>query len=279
MPNTATQVLDPKQLRLIEKTHRGFLYQHLFAVGCLLKMLSSSVNGVLVEKDEDIELIKQRDHVYVQVKTRSRSLASSDVAGAVQRFNAIRQAHSSGSRPGFPRFYIISNVEPNKALVEEMRNWPDDVTLLYPNSSALGPDFLPPAWETVEKALEWCIAQAAQIPFRAISAETLVWKLAAIVQHASAGAGIRHEHEFRSAELTTLFEQIVTEFHRLPEPPAPYRIQEQEPDLITEDRIRLLLGLSGAGKTAWASQASLHEGAYVAYFDAGDMPQASLAPS
>lgn len=279
MTNAVTEVLDPKQLRLIEATHRGFLYQHLFAVGCLLKALSSNVSSVLVERDEDIELIRDQDHLYAQVKTRSRHLASSDVAGALLRFSAIRQAHASDSRPGSPSLYIISNVEPNHALVEEMHSWPNDVTLLTPNSSTIGPNCLPPAWVSVEEALKWCIAQANQIPFRAISAETLVWKLAAIVQHASAGLGLRQEHEFRSVELATLFEQIVTEFHRLPEPPVPYRIQEQEPDLVTDNRIRLLLGLSGAGKTAWASQASLHEGAHIAYFDAGDMPQASLSPS
>jgi hypothetical protein len=34
---SSIEVLDARQLSRIEATHRGFLYQHLFAAGCLLK--------------------------------------------------------------------------------------------------------------------------------------------------------------------------------------------------------------------------------------------------
>jgi hypothetical protein len=231
MPQTYN-ILDPKQLRIIEKTHRGFLYQHLFAVGCLLKALSSNVTSIFVERDEDIEVLKNEDNLYIQVKTRSRDLAQSDVETALDRFDRIRQQHVSRLRLGSPHFYVISDADPNSVLAKKARDWPGDVLLITPGSSVPHPECLPPAWRTIEEALEWCKAEAEQIPFKAISAETLIWKLAAIVQHASAGAGDRREHEFRSSELPRLFEQIITDFHRLPDPPKPYRAQEVNQNLL-----------------------------------------------
>jgi hypothetical protein len=65
-------VLDSAQLKRIESVHKGFLYQHLYAVGCLFLVQSSEVNEVLVELDEDVELSTDSGGVYVQVKTRSR---------------------------------------------------------------------------------------------------------------------------------------------------------------------------------------------------------------
>lgn len=49
-------VLDPAQLKRIEAVHKGFLYQHLYAVGCLFLAQASGVREVLVELDEDVEL-------------------------------------------------------------------------------------------------------------------------------------------------------------------------------------------------------------------------------
>ena len=61
-------ILDGIQLRRIEAVHRGFLYQHLYAVGCLLLAPTADVDAVSVELDEDIELITGLGRIYVQVK-------------------------------------------------------------------------------------------------------------------------------------------------------------------------------------------------------------------
>ena len=45
------------------------------------------------------------------------------------------------------------------------------------------------------------------------------------------------------------------------------------------EKVRLIVGFSGAGKTAWAAEGSVHSGRPVAYFDVGDMPTAAVAPS
>jgi hypothetical protein len=52
----AASVLDPAQLVRIEAVHRGFLYQHLYAVQCLLSAAALSVLSVDVESDEDVEV-------------------------------------------------------------------------------------------------------------------------------------------------------------------------------------------------------------------------------
>lgn len=70
----AANVLDPAQLVRIEAVHRGFLFQHLYTVQCLLKAAALSVHSVDVESDEDIEVQFEGRRIYVQGSTgRSRS--------------------------------------------------------------------------------------------------------------------------------------------------------------------------------------------------------------
>jgi hypothetical protein len=54
---TELPVLDPIQLKRIEAVHRGLLYQHLYAVGCLLLASGADASSVIVEADEDIEIV------------------------------------------------------------------------------------------------------------------------------------------------------------------------------------------------------------------------------
>ena len=58
-------VLDPIQLKRIEAVHRGFLYQHLYAVGCLMLASGADTSSVIVEKDEDIEIVLPDRRLYV----------------------------------------------------------------------------------------------------------------------------------------------------------------------------------------------------------------------
>jgi antitoxin component of MazEF toxin-antitoxin module len=77
--------------------HRGFLYQHLYAVGAILLAGASGLKVLRVERDEDIEIELPDLQLYVQTKTRNRKLESADLANAVERFEAIRKAHSDGT--------------------------------------------------------------------------------------------------------------------------------------------------------------------------------------
>ena len=47
--------------------------------------------------------------------------------------------------------------------------------------------------------------------------------------------------------------------------------------MITDDHIRIIVGFSGAGKTAWVSEAAAHTPSPVAYFDVADTPGPALA--
>jgi hypothetical protein len=101
--------LDPRQLERIQAVHRGFLYQHLYAVACLLGVGASGAISVRVETDEDVEVELPDRHIYVQVKTRVGALVFSDISGALDRFAALRTEHEAGRRKGRPVFVIASN--------------------------------------------------------------------------------------------------------------------------------------------------------------------------
>jgi hypothetical protein len=42
-------ILDPSQLVRIESVHRGFLYQHLYTVGCMFMSVDSDTTSIVVE--------------------------------------------------------------------------------------------------------------------------------------------------------------------------------------------------------------------------------------
>ena len=265
--------LDPVQAERIAAVHRGFLYQHLYGVASLLTVGRANGSCVVIERDEDIEITNTGLHRYVQVKTRNRPLQPGDIASALERFGQIRDQHSEGRRKAAISFCIVSNVEPGPTLMaaSTRHDWPSDVALIFPGH----PDgSFPPAWPSVEDAFEWCVDKARDLPFGSLSGETLVWKLAAQVLHAATGA---RERTFRAEELPGLLEQLVVQLQDFPDPPARYRPQVDEPPLVTDARLRVVIGFSGAGKTAWASQAALHSPHPISYFDVSEMPVASVA--
>lgn len=271
-------IVDERQLVRIEAVHRGFLYQHLYAAHCLLRAGGTGALRVSVERDEDVEIARHGHHVYIQVKTRIGALAPADVAGALARFAEIRLAHERGARPGGARFVIAANAPPSLTLaaLRTGRDWPTDVELHWPD----GPDpepGLPRPFRDVPEALGACAALAATLPFAALRPETLAWKLAGAVMLAASGSPPRQDHAFERDELPTLFEQLVVQMQDLPAPPSVYRSQVDEPPLATDDRVRIVAGLSGAGKTAWVAQAALHSRTPVTYLDAADIPGAAVA--
>ena len=116
--------------------------------------------------------------------------------------------------------------------------------------------------------------EAAQIPFTALAPRTLVLKLAGMVQYLATGDS---GHTINCAEVTGFFELLVTQLHDFPQPPADYRPQTDELDFESTRRVRLVVGVSGAGKTAWASHAALMHPSLTAYFDIGELPGSALA--
>src|SRR3546814_19469118 len=74
-------VIDEKQLIRIEAVHRGFLYQHLYGVICLLLAGAAGAARIVVEGDEDIEIIIPDVRFSVQVKTRNGTLSVRGISG------------------------------------------------------------------------------------------------------------------------------------------------------------------------------------------------------
>jgi len=270
--------LDTRQLARIEAVHRGFLYQHLYAAACLFRAAASGVTHVVVENDEDVELVQPGHRIYAQIKTRGSRLIFSDVEGALARFDQIREEHVAGRRSGTCQFVVVSNTPLGPELAKRVSDaaWPRDVTLVIPGSTSLTPS-LPEPWPTVADSFEACRKSAETLPLTILAPETLVWKLAGRIMAASAGIEPNPSHTFAVADLPALFEQLVIQLQDFPAPPLRYRPQDKEPPLVSEQRVRLLVGFSGAGKTSWVSQAALHTSDRLAYYDVADISGPALA--
>ncbi|HYF87127.1 SEC-C metal-binding domain-containing protein [Azospirillum sp.] len=275
------RTLDPRQLRRIEAVHRGFLYQHLYAVWCLLLAGPSGIRAVVVESDEDIELETDKGCIYVQVKTRVGALARADVDDALARFAQIRAEHTNKSRSGDAYFVIASNAAPNGPLAAMLRGpgWPKDVELHWPSMEGGPRVVVPKPAMDIAEAIERCSFLADSLPHALLVPETLVWKLAGQVMLAASGTPPRTNHRFTAEELPVLFEQLVLQLQDFPAPPAVYRPQKGEPSLVSDAPVRIVAGYSGAGKTAWAAAAAQQTPEQLAYFDVGDTPGPALAMS
>jgi hypothetical protein len=237
-----------------------------------------SALSVEVESDEDVEVQFESRRVYVQVKHRKERLAWNDIEEAVKRFTELRTAHQNGERPGEPVFVVVSNAEPNGPLAARLAaaDWPADVRVDWPAAS---PDtrILPAPQASLLDAANAACEMARGLPFATLAPQTLVWKLAGLVSLAATGDDHTLDHAFKAGDLPQLFEQLVVQLHDLPLPPSPYRIQEHEPDLFTGERVRLIVGYSGAGKTSWLAQSAQHVPGTLVFLDVADTPGAGLA--
>ena len=280
--DTPMPTLDPAQEVRIAAVHRGFLYQHLYAVGCLFKATAAGVTSVVVERDEDVEIVLPLHRIYVQVKSRSQPIIPSDIDSSLERFARLRAEHTERRREGGAHFVIIANQPPGPALAALIASGSleDDIQFLYPGQPVpahLGA--LPPAWSSLDEAVQWCTAQAASVPHAMLVPDSLVWKLAGLVLSAATGQMRRGGHAFAVETLPALFEQLLVQLQDFPAPLLSYRPQIDEPDIETAARLRIICGFSGAGKTSWASQAATHSRENCVYFNASDTPGTALASS
>ncbi|MEX1152959.1 AAA family ATPase [Parvibaculum sp.] len=265
--------LEHGQLERIEGVHRGFFYQHLYAVAMLLSLGREPGAILAVEFDEDIELSLGDVHWYIQVKTRLGAIQPNHIKSTLERFDRIRSEHAAGNRPGKAKFAIIANSEPGPKLVEQLAEarWPGDILFVTPARPAN--EGLPVAGADVDAMMRVALALAAAVPFGGLAPDTLVFKIASIVQHAATGA---RDHRFAAEDLPDLLEQLVVQLQDFPEPPSPYRPQRNEPPITSDRRLRLIVGFSGAGKTAWAAEAARHSAEALVYFDVSDLPSRAV---
>lgn len=198
------------QLRRIEAVHRGFLSQHLFVVGCLLRGGKAGVRAVATERDEDVEIQYDDRHRYIQVKMRAEGVAPDDIREALDRFRALRDLHAAGKRPGQPDFVLVASAELSDSARELASASGVDVIVRTPVSQ-LNDTLLPPAWPSLPDAISWCQQAAATVPFTRLTPETLVWKLASEVAWASSGTRPQG-HWFDVGELPGLFEQFALHY-------------------------------------------------------------------
>jgi hypothetical protein len=269
-------VVDKAQLRRIEATHRGFLYQHFYGVACLLMAGQLGWTRMRVEVDEDLELEFNGRYVYVQVKSRSKLVQFSDIASALERFEQYRARHAPGGRAGQPEFVLALNRDPAPMLSTRISagEFPQDVRFVLPGQTIPG---LPPVWVDNEEAFSWCVARAETLPFIMVAPDVLVQSLAGAIMRMAGGLDEFTRHEITAVRAAEMLKQFVQQVHEFPAPPLNYRPQDNEPSLATGASIRLIVGFSGAGKTSWAAQAALADAQPHAYFDVSDLPSSSVA--
>ena len=268
------QVLDAGQLVRITATHRGFLYQHLYTVACLLKAEAHGYLCVRVEADEDIELDADDHTLYLQIKTRDGQITPSDLDGVTERFDELRAAHPS-PRPGEARFAVVTNREAGPKLDGQCTDgtWPPDVEFLAgpgvtPSNSVL---VAPP--ETLQELFGVCVELARSLSLSALRPETLVWKLAALV----AAAAASEQRVIHVSELAHLCEFVEASLHPLPVVDR-YLPQENEPDPDEFSRVTLITGHEGFGKSAWAANYVTHAPRLVAYVRCTGLTAELVAP-
>ncbi len=268
------QVLDLCQLARIQGTHRGFLYQHLYAAACLLTAPTTGVVRIRVERDEDVELVFSGLVVYAQIKTRSAPLAPSDVVGMLERFDAIRAAHERGERPGRALFALVANVELGSALAG--RTWPADVLCVSPTTSSQalqGTGLLVPP-PTVGSLFAEAQRIADGYRLSALRPGSLVAKLVGILAHAAAGESA--DQAFAAADLNRLCELIAAQIRPLPRVNR-YRPQLSEPTLVERNAPLIVVGHAGDGKSAWAAEVAAHASEVAVYLACSSAPGEQIA--
>lgn len=274
--------LDEAQEKRIAAVHGGFLYQHLFAVGCLLKANGSEVLKVVIERDEDVEIVLADARIYVQVKTRSDPLIPSDLGTAFERFQQLREQHTQGVRYGRALFVVASNQPPGPKLSAsiERKELEDDIQFIHPDKTMPAElACLPACWADLSGAVAECVRLAEAVPYGSLVPESLVWKLAGKVQAAATGRWDLGGYTFHSEALPALFEQLLTQLQRLPALQAHYLPQVDEPQFVNGERTRIVCGFSGAGKTSWCAQAAMHSPEPCVYFDARETAGPAFARS
>lgn len=279
---SAFPTLDEAQEKRIAAVHGGFLYQHLFAVGCMLKAQAANVVQVVIERDEDVEIVLSNCRVYVQIKTRSNPLIPSDIDTAFERFEKLRLEHTEGRRQGKALFVVASNQPPGPKLTRSIATGDiaDDVQFLYPGQPAPQElTCLPECWKDLKDAVEGCTKLASQVPHAMLIPDSLVWKLAGRVLAAATGSKALGGYAFDSEILPELFEQLLTQLQGFPAPLPGYRPQIDEPAFISDHRIRIVCGFSGAGKTSWCAHTAMHSPERCIYFNASETAGAAVTSS
>lgn len=170
---SVSEIMDPEQLKRIEAVHRGFLYQHLYAVGCLLNLGAGDEGEIRVERDEDVEVVTDDEIICIQVKTRSRPLIRTDINSALERFENLRKHFAQVNPNESLRFVIVSNMSLEPVLAEYYagEDWPQDVSVVSPSGVALDCIILPPVWQSLDHAVRWCVEAAGKIPFTTLRPE------------------------------------------------------------------------------------------------------------
>ena len=270
--------IDSNQVSRIEGVHRGFLYQHLYAVSCLLQAGPFKYRSIVVEHDEDVQVQTDSSWIYIQIKTRQAdTLPPSAVEGILDRFRALRQLHQSAQRQGAAQFFVVANKPPSENLQQEIDDsWPSDIRYLHPNSAKS--TNVPHPWMDLPQAVSACQRLAEKVQHTPLSPTAIAWKLAAFIMFVSSGRGGGKSHRIEAGELPLLLEQFTAQLHRIPSLPTMMR-DTDIPFNIEISGVSIIGGYPGSGKTTWAARMCQHSPRLTVYFDAAWAPTEQFTSS
>lgn len=269
--------IDPKQVQQIEAIHKGFLYHHLYGAACLITAQKNGAQTLIATNDEHIALAWPDKQVYIHIKTHSGQLQWDHIKETIDEFERLRKEHNEGKRPGSALFVIVTNAALDAELTKDIQHkfWPKDIAIKTPHSKEVYAE-LPPAWLDIMQGVKWCVDHVNEMSLRAVAPEKLIWKLASRIQHAAADDT---SNRINAEDVPSLLDHVVVQLQHLPEAPQNYKAQENEPLIQSGSRIRLISGVSGSGKTAWAAQAFQHAPDAGLYLDVSNLPQSAVAGS
>jgi hypothetical protein len=265
-----------KQIRSIEATHRGFLYQHLYATACLIRMADDEIEAVRVELDEDVEIVVAGHEHYVQIKHYKDPVYRSDLESSLARFTSWA---SGGTAAGRSMRILISS-SPAPILLRSLKAnvLDDDIALHWPDGP-VPPHPLPPVLPSIREAMQWCEQAASKLPLSELKPLSLVMKVVAEVQLAASGQrdGPGHDgHIFKPSDLPRLFEQYLRSLSRTPELQSGYRDHLTNVTFSSRERVRIIAGHSGSGKTTWVAYEGARSADIVIYVDCASVDRSGF---
>ncbi|MFT3697727.1 MAG: hypothetical protein QM831_31600 [Kofleriaceae bacterium] len=103
----STEPLDPQQVDAIGRVQHGFLFQHVVAARFVAEQVRTRAlfEGMVVERDEDIEIVRATGRLYVQAKAYEK-LIFSELKSTLLRMHDLRLLHEAGKRSGSCKLFF-----------------------------------------------------------------------------------------------------------------------------------------------------------------------------
>lgn len=275
--------LDPGQVRTIGRVHHGMLFQHVLAARLVAQELLTAgfFEQLVVERDEDIEIGRSTDRIYIQAKAHE-NLVFSELKDALVRMHRVRVAHANGARAGACKLFFAvggtlgeelqkRDTASRGALESKVREHARISKITPADDETIDPDALVETWRaigwltpgtvhpdfegvrfrgTANELLVDLASELGKFPRLANSPSSAAYALSTSM-HALAADSLDGFTARRLApgDIPSLVEIVEQHIQTLPELPTPYVALPTSASLFTLGQTSVLLGSTGSGKS------------------------------